>query len=127
MSTFLGGGSGGRIGVYAVNNDFVGTYSAQGDVGPSEFGTGGPGSVYVESGQEVANTLFVAFTIDNANGQQHNYLTLDEEERDIIFTNLYISNYAKFQIIEDGEERTLRVDKVSFIFGLVIFFFLPIV
>ena len=40
------------------------------------------------------------------------YLTLDEEERDIVFSNLYISTYAKFQIREDGAPRTLRVDKV---------------
>ena len=66
--------------------------------------------MYVESGAD--NDLFITFTIDNANGQQHNYLTLDETERNITFSNLYISNYAKFQILEDGLDRRLRVDKV---------------
>lgn len=107
-----GGGSGGRIGVYTRESKFIGTYEAQGGVSSSTYGTGGPGSIYIETGREVDRNLDKVFMIDNANGQQHNYLTLNEAENDIVFSNLHIKTYAKFRIHSDGKKRTLNVKKV---------------
>ena len=111
-SSEAGGGSGGRIGVYTHFDEFLGTYHAQGGYSPATYGYGGPGSVYIQSGAEIDNSIERKFIIENSNGQKHSYLTLNENSTDIVFENLYIENYAKFQVINDGIERTLDVKKV---------------
>jgi hypothetical protein len=106
-----GGGSGGRIGVTSPNSKFSGKYMAQGGYGPSTYGYGGPGSIYIMTG--LGSSQSRQFIIDNSNGQQHNYLTLNEAELDIKFEYIEIKNYAKFQINQDGQQRTLKVDKIN--------------
>ena len=76
------------------------------------LGDGGPGSIYIQEGTEIAKNLKETFYVDNSNGQLNYYLTLDEEETDMVFTNIHISNYAKLQVVADGEYRTLNLMKV---------------
>lgn len=53
------------------------------------------------------------FIIDNAIGQQHNYITLEESEMDLVFSYVQIKNYAKLQMVGDGLARTLKIDDVD--------------
>lgn len=106
-----GGGSGGKIGVTADSSKFSGNYMAQGGWSPSTFGYGGPGSIYTTTG--TGQDQLRKFIIDNANGQQHNYLTLNEDQLDIKFENIEIKNYAKFQMVDDKKQRKIVVDKIE--------------
>lgn len=108
-----GGGSGGRIGIYSDETLFVGTYSAQGGSSPATMGYGGPGSIYLEFGKIALDNLERMFIISNENGQKYMYLTLNEDSKNIVFENLYIENFAKFQVTDDEQQRNLTVVNVN--------------
>ena len=101
-----GGGSGGRIGAYAKNSTFLGTYHAQGGVAPSEYGTGGPGSVFVEIGEGVTDKKI---SVDNTNEQTIHALVLNETALDLVFEELYLYHYAQVQMVADDKTRSITV------------------
>lgn len=110
-----GGGSGGRIAVEALTDSFsaAGTFSAKGGNSPAPHGKGGPGSIYLQTGSATAGTIVGALRIDNSNGQEDYYMTLDETIVDLDFDNLYIFNYSKLQIASDTcINKTININKV---------------
>lgn len=112
-SSLAGGGSGGRIAVYAEEDLFtgVGTYRAKGGASPATNGRGGPGSIYTKTGS--GKNEYETLTVDNENEQTVHYLTLNENETDILFDLLNIESYAKLQVIDDGKNRYLNVKSVN--------------
>ena len=112
-----GGGSGGRVAVYAIKNSFLGSYSATGGAHNNLTITspkdGGPGSVYIQEGKQTDQTLREKLIVDNRIGQLHNYLTIAENNLDITLDNVEMYNFAKLQLIEDGQPRRLEVRKVD--------------
>ena len=110
-SIWAGAGSGGRIYVSTKKSDFQGQYRAHGGYASSVYGKGGPGSIYIQIEQEYDN-LVEYFTVDNSNGQLYHYLTLNETADKLDFANIFISNYAKLQIIKDSKMRSINIKKV---------------
>ena len=106
-----GAGSGGRIAAEAKIDLFSteGQFSASGGTSPATHGNGGPGSVYTKMGD---NSVIETLIIDNANGQTDFYTNLDETRTDLQFDVVQIQNYAKLQIIQDGQQRTININKV---------------
>ncbi len=111
-SSAAGAGSGGRIAVFMAENLYQGSMKAAGGDGISQYGSGGPGSIYIEEGTETARNLKETLIVDNFNGQQHHYLTLNESSLHMELKNVEMFNYAKLQLIEDGKNRSVNIQKV---------------
>ena len=62
-SNAAGGGSGGKIGVTSITDTFVGLYEAYGGISPATFGDGGPGSIYLKTGEAEVINVNVKFKI----------------------------------------------------------------
>ena len=103
-----GAGSGGHIAVSMKEDGFKGKYSAAGGSSPAAHGSGGPGSVYTLSSNNGEKLI-----CDNENGQTDYYTTLDETKVDLTFDAVDLYNFAKLQIIKDGQDRTLKINKVN--------------
>lgn len=103
-----GAGSGGHIAVDMVSDEYQGTYSAGGGTSPASHGNGGPGSIYLTSGTNGEKLI-----VDNENGQTDYYTTLNETALILNFDVVDIYNYAKLQLIKDGQQRELNIMKVN--------------
>ena len=103
-----GAGSGGHIAVDMATDAFQGAYSAPGGTSPAPHGDGGPGSIYT-----LSDTYGEKLVCDNANGQTDYYTTLNETALILSFDDVDIYNYAKLQVIKDGEPRQLNILKVN--------------
>lgn len=103
-----GAGSGGHIAVDMVSDEYQGTYSAGGGTAVSSHGNGGPGSIYITSGTNGEKLI-----VDNENGQTDYYTTLNETSMILNFDVVDIYNYAKLQVVKDGQHRELNILKVN--------------
>lgn len=103
-----GAGSGGHIAVDMVSDEYQGTYSAGGGTSPASHGNGGPGSIYLTSGTNGEKLI-----VDNENGQTDYYTTLNETSLVLDFDVVDIYNYAKLQLIKDGQPRELNILKIN--------------
>ena len=109
-----GAGSGGRIAVYMRKYLFYGRMHASSGMGKTAQSPGGPGSIYTQQGSSSDQNLQENLVVDNAVGQKIHYLTLDEGTRlDVVLSHVTMYNYAKLQLVDDGKNRTLKVDKVE--------------
>ena len=114
QSLMGGAGSGGRIAVYMRKNMFYGTMQASSGMGRATQSLGGPGSIYTQQGSSADHNLHENLVVDNAVGQEFHYLTLDEGSKvNLVLSHVTMYNYAKLQLVGDGKNRTLRVDKIE--------------
>ena len=107
-SSSAGAGSGGHIAVDMKSDEYQGKYSAAGGTSPATHGKGGPGSIYLLSGNYGEKLI-----LDNENGQTDYYTTLNETTLHLNFDLVDIYNNAKLQLNKDGKTRTLNVKKVN--------------
>ena len=103
-----GAGSGGHIAVHMQSDEFQGEYSAGGGNSFAPHGNGGPGSIYLLSDNNGER-----YICDNENGQIDYYCTLNEESLTLNFDTVDIYNFAKVQMIKDGKDRSINIDKVN--------------
>lgn len=103
-----GAGSGGHIAVDMRSDEYQGTFSAGGGTSPAAQGNGGPGSIYLISDNNGEKLI-----CDNENGQTDYYTTLNETNLNLNFDVVDIYNYAKLQLIKDGQPRELNILKVN--------------
>ena len=109
-----GAGSGGRIAVYMGKNLFYGRMHASGGIGKAAESPGGPGSIYTQQGSFADHNMQENLVVDNAVGQKKHYLTLDEGSRlDLQLSHVTLYNYAKLQLVDDGKNRTLKIDQIE--------------
>lgn len=105
-----GAGSGGRITVRSNNDLFTGKYKASGGTSPALYGSGGPGSIYLKT--RVNGAVSERLIVDNSNGQKIFYMNLEEQNLNLDFSAVKITNFAKMKMKEDGKNRTINIKKV---------------
>ena len=108
-ATSCGSGGGGRISVHSEDLfDFTGTYSATGGAGNG--GDGGPGSIYLRSKQNY--TYFERLIVDNNNGQDLLYFTLNETWTEGRLDVLELTNNGLFRVVDDNIPRSLDLRSI---------------
>lgn len=110
--SLAGSGSGGRIAVYCKIQIFYrGTYEASGGTGTAGR-HGGPGTIFLQDLKY--KRVFKQLRFGHRKGENLVYVTLHESNlTEYIFSEVVIEQRTAIRLKEDGERRTLKVEKLT--------------